>query len=361
MLICEYKLDASNRQYAAMDEAIRIVQFIRNKCLRKWMHEQGISKNDLQCYCAELAKGYPFARCLNSQARQASADRAWFAIQRFYDNCREHKPGKKGYPRFQRDNRSVEYKQTGWKLESDGKHITFTDGCGIGRVKLIGNKKQHIETFPTTHVKRVRIVRRADGYYAQFGIQADRHIEHIPTGQQVGIDVGLMAYYTDSEGRTVENPRHYRKAEKRLKRKQRQLSRKKQGSKNRTKARKQLAKVHLKVARQREDFARKQANALVSSNDQNAYENLQIRNMVKNHHLAKSIHDAGWGTFLAWVKYYAAMHDIPVIAVASQYTSQACSDCGTLVNKSLSVRTHMCPGCGVVLDRDQNAALIILS
>jgi putative transposase len=272
MLIYEYKLAASQRQSAAMDEAIRIVQFIRNKCLRKWMDEQGVSKNDLQGYCAELAKEYPFARCLNSQARQASADRAWFAISRFYENCKNHKPGKKGYPRFQRDNRSVEYKQTGWKLDPDGKHITFTDGCGIGRVKLVGNKKQAIATFPVKQIKRVRIVRRADGYYAQFSVQADRRIEHIPTGKQVGIDVGLMAYYTDSEGRTVPHPRHYRKAEQKLKRLQRQLSRKKKGSKNRKKAKKQLAKAHLKVQRQREDFARKQANALVSSSDLIAYD-----------------------------------------------------------------------------------------
>ena len=137
MLIFEYKLDGSKAQYAAIDEAIRIVQFIRNKCLRLWMDERGgpgISKNDLQCYCAVLAKDYAFASCLNSQARQASADRAWFAIARFYDNCKAHKPGKKGYPRFQHDNRSIEYKTTGWKLEPDGKHITLTDGCGIGRL-----------------------------------------------------------------------------------------------------------------------------------------------------------------------------------------------------------------------------------
>jgi putative transposase len=344
-----------------MDEAIRIVQFIRNKCLRKWMDERGVSKNDLQCYCAQLAKDYSFARMLNSQARQASADRAWFAISRFYENCKNHKLGKKGYPAFQHDNRSVEYKQTGWKLELDGRHITFTDGCGIGTLRLVCNPKQQIEIFPPKQIKRVRIVRRADGYYVQFGVQADRKIEHNSTGTQVGIDVGLKAYYTDSDGHTVENPRHYRKAEKKLKRLNRQLSRKKKGSKNRKKARKQLAKAHLKVQRQREDFARKQANALVSSHDLIAYENLQIRKMVKNRHLAKSIHDAGWGTFLAWVKYYAAMHDIPLIAVAPQYTSQECSECGTLVKKSLSVHTHICTGCGVVLDRDQNAALNILN
>src|SRR5712691_11893544 len=361
MLIYEYKLDGSKAQYAAIEQAIRVVQFIRNKCLRLWMDTRGINKNDLQCYCAVLAKAYSFASRLNSQARQASADRAWFAISRFYENCKVQKPGKKGYPQFQHDNRSVEYKQTGWKLEPDGKHITFTDGCGIGRLRLVGNPKQSICTFPTKHIKRVRIVHRGDGYYCQFGVQAERKIEHVPTGRQVGIDVGLKAYYTDSEGKTVENPRHYSKAEKKLKRLHRQLSRKKKGSKNRKKARKPLAKAYLKVHRQREDFARKQASTLVSSHDLIAYEDLKIRNMVRHRHLAKSIHDAGWGMFISWVKAYGVMHDIPVIAVAPQFTSQECSACGTLVKKSLSVRTHICTGCGVVLDRDHNAALNILA
>jgi putative transposase len=361
MLIYEYKLSGSNKQFAAIDEAIRMVQFIRNKCLRLWMDERGISKNDLQVYCALLAKEYPFATRLNSQARQASADRAWFAISRFYDNCKTHKPGKKGYPKFQHDNRSVEYKQTGWKLEADGKHIRFTDGCGIGRLRLVGNPKQSISAFPTKKLKRVRIVHRADGYYCQFGVKADRAISHVPTGKPVGIDVGLKTYYTDSEGKTVDNPRHYRKVEKKLKRLHRQLCRKQKKSSNRKKARKQVAKAYLKVQRQREDFARKTASTLVTSSDLIAYEHLQIPNMVKNHHLAKSIHDAGWGQFLRWVNYYGALHDIPVIAVAPQFTSQDCSACGSVVKKSLSVRTHICPGCGMVLDRDHNAALNILA
>src|SRR2546427_10005777 len=108
MLIFEYKVDGTAKQYAAIDEAVRIVQFIRNKCLRLWMDRRGINKNDLQCYCAVVAREYSFASRLNSQARQASAERAWFAIFRFYDACRSHKPGKKGYPKFQHDNRSVE-------------------------------------------------------------------------------------------------------------------------------------------------------------------------------------------------------------------------------------------------------------
>lgn len=114
MFIYEYKLDGTKAQFQAIDEAIRITQFIRNKCIRLWMDGEKVNKNALQCYCAILAKEYSFAACLYSQARQVAADRAWSSIQRFYDNCKAHKPGKKGYPRFQHDNRSVEYKTTGW-------------------------------------------------------------------------------------------------------------------------------------------------------------------------------------------------------------------------------------------------------
>jgi putative transposase len=211
------------------------VQFIRNKCLRKWMDGRGISKNDLQCSCAVLAQEYSLAARLNSQARQTSADRAWAAISRFYKNCTEKKPGKKGYPRFQHDNRSVEYTTTGWRMEPDGKRITFTDGCGIGTLRLVGNTKQAVETFPVQQIKRVRIVKRADGFYCQFALGAVRKVEHHSTGKPVGIDVGLKTYSTDSDGNTLNNPRYYRKAEQRLKRVHRQLARKKKGSANRKK------------------------------------------------------------------------------------------------------------------------------
>src|SRR6266516_2680389 len=147
----------------------------------------------------------------------------------------------------------------------------------------------------------------------------------------------LKVFYTDSNGNTVANPRHYRKAEKKLKRLHREVSRKQKKSKNRKKARQRLAKASLKVQRQREDFARKTASTLVSSHDLIAYEHLQIRNMVKNHKLAKSIHDAAWGQFLSLVNYYGSLHGVAIVAVPPQYTSQLCSACGTMVKKSLSV------------------------
>jgi putative transposase len=92
-----------------------------------------------------------------------------------------------------------------------------------------------------------------------------------------------------------------------------------------------------------------------------AYEDLKIANLVKNHHLAKSICDASWGLFLSWVRYYGQVHAVPVVAVPARFTTQDCSGCGYRVKKSLSMRTHICPSCGLVLDRDWNAALNILA
>jgi putative transposase len=323
------------------------------------MDGQGVGQNDLQSLCSQLANDFPFAARLNSMARQAAADRAWQAIARFYTNCKSGKSGKKGYPRFQHDNRSVEYKTSGWRLEADGQHITFTDGHGIGTLRLIGTRS--IATFPVTHIQCVRLLKRADGYYVQFVVQADRQAPHAPTGSQVGIDMGLKSFYTDSDGGAAPNPRFLRKAETKLKRLHRRVSVKKKGSANRKKAIKRLAKAHLKVSRQRQDFAAKTARTLIVSHDLIAYEDLQIRNMVHNHHLAKSISDAAWARFLSWLRYYGQIASVPVIAVPPAFTTQDCYGCGERVWKSLSVRTHVCPRCGVVLDRDQNAALNILA
>jgi putative transposase len=293
MLILDYKLRTNQAQQRATDEAIRTTQFVRDKALRLWMDTRGTTQDDLQALCSQLAQDFPFAARLNSMARQSAADRAWQAIARFYQNCREKKPGKKGYPRFQKDNRSVGYKTSGWKLAPDGKRLTFTDGQGIGTVRLIG-KKGAIEAFPLAQIKRVRLVRRADGYYVQFAVQAERKIGHQPTRKQVGIDVGLKSFYTDSEGNEVGNPRYLRKAEAKLKRLHRRVSRKVKRSKNRRRAIKRLAKGYLRVSRQRKDFAVKAASALVKSSDFLAYEDLKIASLVKNHRLAKSISDASW-------------------------------------------------------------------
>lgn len=358
MLVLEFKVKAKPQQYSAIDEAIRTTQFVRNKCLRYWMDNVKVTGYDLNKYCAVLAKEFDFAKALNSQARQSAAERAWAAISRFFDNCKKQVAGKKGYPQFQKNNRSVEYKTTGWSLSENRKHLTFTDGKAIGRVKLLGTRD--LNFYQPDQIKRVRLVRRADGYYCQIALSVDRVEVLEPSHPAVGLDVGLNAFYTDSLGNQAENPRFYRTGEAAMKRAQRLVSRKQKGSVNRRKARIRLGKTHLKISRQRKDHACKLARSVITSNDVVVYEDLRVRNMVKNHCLAKSINDAGWYQFRAWLEYFGKVFGRITLAVDPAYTSQECSDCGVIVKKSLSTRTHVCQ-CGCKLDRDHNAAINILN
>jgi putative transposase len=358
MLVFEFKAYGKSSQFTAVDEAIRTAQFVRNSCLRYWMDNKKIDKYDLNKYCAVLAGDFPFADELNSQARQASAERAWSAISRFHENCKKGIPGKKGYPQFQKDCRSVEYKSTGWKLADDRKSIKFTDKKGIGKLKLKGTRDLHF--YQISQIKRVRLVKRASGVYVQFCIDVNRSENIEPSGNTIGLDVGLKEYYTDSNGITVENPRFLRKGEKVLKRCHRRVSKKVKGSKNRGKARQILGKRHLKISRQRGDHAIKLARCVVQSNDLIAYEDLRIKNMVKNHCLAKSINDASWYQFRVWLEYFGKVFQRVTVAVNPAYTSQECSSCGAIVKKTLSTRTQVCQ-CGCVMDRDKNAARNILS
>jgi putative transposase len=355
MLVIEFKARVNPTQKSAIDEAIRTAQFVRNKALRHWMDNKGASKGDLSRLCKELARQFSWANQLNSMARQAAAERAWQSITRFYSNCKQGiRPV--GYPRFKKHSRSVEYKTSGWKL-LNSKRIRFTDGFKIGDLRLIGTHDLHF--YSVDQIKRVRIVKRADGYYVQFCIAVELKVESDPTHSTIGLDVGLEHFYTDSNGHHEPIEKFYVHSQKQRRRLQRRLSRKQKGSSNRRKARQRLARHELKISRQRQERAKQLALNVIRSNDLVAYEDLRIRNMVKNYCLAKAIHDAGWYQFRQWIEYFGRNYGKITVAVPPQYTSQECSSCGAVVKKSLSTRTHMC-ACGCELQRDHNAALNIL-
>ncbi|MFH7027054.1 MAG: RNA-guided endonuclease InsQ/TnpB family protein [Heteroscytonema crispum UTEX LB 1556] len=357
MLVLEYKVKAKKLQYLAIEEAIKTTQFIRNKCLRYWMdapREAKIDRFALNKYSTELRNEFKFVANLNSMAVQSSAERAWLAISRFYDNCKKKVSGKKGYPRFQHDNRSVEYKTSGWKLNPTKRRITITDKKGIGELRLLG--KWDIQTYPVKSIKRVRLVRRADGYYCQFCIDVETSDIQPLTGNEIGLDVGIESevfrmedsirrasrFYTDSNGHQEANPKFLRKAEKAIKHSQRRIYKKKKGSSGRKKARAIFARKHLRISRQRNEHAKIIARNVCKSNDLVAYENLQVRNLLKNHCLAKSIADASWYLFRQWIEYFAGKFGKIAFSVQPHYTSQKCSSCGVIVKKSLSTRTHVC-------------------
>src|SRR4028118_801318 len=185
MIVLEFKAKGKTTQYSAIDEAVAPAQCVDNKFIRYWMDNRGIGQKELYRYNTALRAEFPFVKTLNSHACQVAVERAYSAIARFYSNCKKSIPGKKGYPSFKKNCRSVEYKTSGWSLSETRKQITFPDKKGIGKLKLKGT--WDLNYYQLDQIKRVRLVRRADGYYVQFLISADNKVESEPTGKSVGL------------------------------------------------------------------------------------------------------------------------------------------------------------------------------
>jgi putative transposase len=289
----------------------------------------------------------PEYRDIHSQVLQDVLTRLDRAFQAFFRRIKDGETP--GFPRFQGTNRysTFTYKQFGNGAMLDNGLLVLSK---IGR--LAARWSRPLEGTPKT----VTVSHEADGWYVCFSC-AEVPVQPLPpTGRETGIDLGLRVFLITADGEAVENPRHYRAAEKRLATAQRRVSRRKKGSKRRRKAVGHLQRAHQTVQRQRRDFHHKTALALLRQYDVIYLEDLQIRNLVRNSYLAKSISDASWAAFRSILACKAAYASKRVGAVPAQYTSQDCSSCGECVPKSLSVRTHVCPHCGLVLDRDENAA-----
>jgi putative transposase len=303
-----------------------------------------------------LAKHYrqtfPYADQVFSQTAQSVIEQVDLAFQAFF---RRVKAGEKpGYPRFKGRGRynSFLFKQFGAGAKLDGRRLKL---YGIGRVRVRWHRP--IEG----KIKTVRILRKADRWYACFACEIERPEPLPATGRMVGIDVGVSALITTSDGDKVAHPAYYRAGQKRLRVLQRKLARAKRGSRNRQKALRAVQRQQAHVAAQRADFLHKLSADLVRLNDRIALEDLRVRNMVRNRHLSKSILDSGWATFRQYLTYKAESAGREVAFVDPAYTSKCCSACGAVFQDfDLSTRWVTCD-CGLSLDRDHNAALNILS
>jgi putative transposase len=348
----KYKLKPTAEQEQAMAFVVRRCRELYNACLEE--RQEAWQKCGVSVTLAQQSAELPAVKDvrpeyqdIHSQVLQDVMRRLDKAFQPFFRRIKNGETP--GYPWFHGANRctSFTYKQFGNGAILDNGFLVLSK---IGRMAVRWSRP--LEGAPKT----VTISREADGWYVCFSC-ADVPVTPLPpTGQETGIDLGIEAFATLSDGTRILSPGWYRKAERALKTAQGRVSRRKQGSHRRKKAVTLLARAHQKVRHKRADFHHKTALALVRANDTIYHEDLQAASMVRNHHLAKSISDAGWSAFLSILTYKAACAGREVIAVPPAFTSQMCSGCGIMVSKGLSVRWRSCPECGTSLHRDHNAA-----
>jgi putative transposase len=348
----KYKLKPTPEQERELEEVLWRCRTLYNTALEQRITAYRRCGVTLTCYqqqaeLPDMKAVFPEYAAIHSQVLQAVLTRLDKTYQAFFRRVKTgHTPG---FPRFQGRDRyhSFTYKQYDNGARLDNGFLVLSK---IGRVAVRWSRP--LEGTPKT----VTISREADGWYAILSCAEVPAQPLPPTGKETGIDVGLKVFLITADGEAVENPRLHRRGEKKLAKAQRRVSRRKKGSHRRRKAVGNLQRAHQTVKRQRADFQHKTALKLLRDYDTMYLENLRVANMVRNRHLAKSISDAGWAQFRSILEAKAAYAGRRGIAVPPAYTSQDCSGCGERVPKSLSVRTHVCTSCGLVLDRDENAA-----
>ena len=349
-----YRLYINKTQSDKLDSLLNIARELYNAALQErrdaWKYQhKSLNYYDQANELKELRREIPEIAQLNYSATQDMLRRLDKSFKAFF---RRVKAGEKaGFPRFK-----------GYDRFNSITFPTYGDGIKIKDNRLyiqnVGLVKIKMHRVLEGEINTVTIKRECGKWYVVFSDTVE--IEPLPVSDRaVGIDVGLESFAVTSDGEYIENPRYLRGAEAILRVSQRSVSRKKKGGSNRRKAVKLLAKNHLKVKRQRADFAHKVADNLVKNYGRIAVEDLRIKNMVRNHHLARSISDAGWGQFVNILSYKAEYAGREFVQVNPNGTSQICSGCGSTVQKSLSTRIHNCPTCGLSLNRDFNAALNI--
>ena len=351
----KYRIYPTKTQVKSLEETLETCRQWYNRCLgdRKEAFQLAgisISKFEQLSRIKDLRRFNPYAAKVNNHVLQATTEDLSKSFDAFFRRVRNGEVA--GYPRFKAPNRfnSFGYKVYGNGFRLDGKRLKLGF---IGRIAVRWHRP--IEG----KVKTLRIVQKAGKWFSCFVCEVETQ-SLLETGQSIGIDVGISSLITTSEGEKVDNPKWYRKGQVKLRILQRRIARRKRGGSNRRKAIRQLQAHHEKIKNQRRDFLNKVVHKLIDQNDLIAIEDLQIKNMVRNRNLSKSISDSGWGYFRQQLESKAEEAGRVVMIVPPAYTSKTCSDCGfSFEHLTLADRWIKC-NCGLSLDRDHNAALNIL-
>jgi putative transposase len=352
----KYRLYPNQKQIHRLSEQLKVCRLAYNELLETSIETykntgKRLTKFDLD----ECIKYLDIdTSVVFSQIIQNLNDRINKAFQNFFRRLKEKQSGKHikvGFPRFKKHFKSITYPQFGFKLVSDKRLY----------VSKVGNIPIILHRIPKGKIKTMTIKRsRAGHWFVIFSceIEIPSNRAHPNIDRTIGADVGIESYATLSSGVHIPNPKHLIRSERKLKRLQRKASRKVKGSRNRGKSIHKLAKAHIIVSNQRRDFQHKLSRILTNEFGTIAVEDLNIKGMVRNHHLAKHIHDASWNNFIQLLCYKAEWAGGKVLKNPRTIGSSIrCFNCGKDVPKPLSVRIHCCPFCDVVLHRDHNSAL----
>ncbi|MBI3842739.1 MAG: IS200/IS605 family element transposase accessory protein TnpB [Thaumarchaeota archaeon] len=320
----------------------------------RWLYNYFLDKNiqsreDMQFILTELKEQEPWLTQFHSKMLQMvlhkidSSRRALKALQR-----NGHKIGKLHFIKHDECN-TFTYNQSGFKIERHGNtNLLWLSKIGCTEIRL----HRPIDG----EIKQITITKKAGSWYASLVVEKQWQLpEMINFKKSVGIDVGIRNYAYDSDGCITPNPRHLIKLQKPLIRANRILSRRVYGSQNYKKAKKHYQIMQERIARCRKDFLHKLSTNYSSKYDVIVLEKLQIPNMLRNHHLAQSISDASWGTFKQMIEYKSKI----MVEINPRNTTVECSRCGSIIPKTLAIRTHECDQCGLTLDRDNNSANVI--
>jgi putative transposase len=341
----KFRLYPSATQAKMMDETLETCRRLYNNLLADRMENQ-IGFYDQKKRLVQMKVDNKFLKAVHSQVLQDVVLRLDKVYESFFARLSK-------YPKFRRRGKynSFSYPQhkIGFKLSGN-----FLKLGKIGKVKI----RRHRQIAGV--LKRATIIKEIDQWFVALSAETEQQISLKKSANSVGVDVGIGNLVGLSSGELIPNPKFLKESSEKIRSIQRELSRKKKGSQNREKAKLALAKSWRKVRRQRDDFAHKLSFKLAEENETIVFEDLKINRMVKNHNLASAILDSTWGKLRQLTAYKAERRGGRVILVNPSGSSQKCSRCGEMVPKSLSERIHQCLKCGLILDRDINAARNIL-